>query len=106
MRRRKRAKEKKDKQPDPVKDDDEDENPEEDSEISLVALFSPHVIVRASKKIRSFAWGSDSLGAKDTIQVGSNKLLFILYFLTCLLDHDSFVFQFAGSLYCSTFFKI
>lgn len=104
MRRRKRAKEKKDKQPGPV--NDEDEYSEEDSEISLVALFSPHVIVRASKKIRSFAWGSDSLGAKDTIQVGFNKLLFILYFLTCLLDHDSFVFQFAGSLYCSTSFKI
>lgn len=69
MRRRKRAKEKKDKQTGPTKDDDEDEDPDEDSEVSLVALFSPHVIVRASKKIRSFAWGSDSLGAKDTIQV-------------------------------------
>ncbi|KAE9410369.1 WD40 repeat-like protein [Gymnopus androsaceus JB14] len=69
MRRKKRAKEKKDKQPNSVKDEDDVEDAEEDSEISLVALFTPHVIVRATKKIRSFAFGADNPGVKDGIQI-------------------------------------
>ncbi|KAJ3788819.1 WD-repeat-containing protein [Lentinula aff. detonsa] len=65
LRRKKRAKEKKDKRHhDSEKDDTE--KFEEDDEISLVALFTPHVIVRASKKIRSFDFG---ISSKDGIQV-------------------------------------
>ncbi|KAF9075943.1 WD-repeat-containing protein [Rhodocollybia butyracea] len=66
LRRKKRAKEKRDKQqPADVKNDDEEE-PEEADETSLVALFTPHVIVRASKKIRSFDFGT---GAQDGLQI-------------------------------------
>ncbi|KAJ3723082.1 WD40-repeat-containing domain protein [Lentinula raphanica] len=64
LRRKKRAKEKKDKQ----QNDTENDEPEkhEDEQIGLVDLFTPHVIVRASKKIRSFDFGN---GSKDGIQL-------------------------------------
>ncbi|KAJ4466490.1 WD-repeat-containing protein [Lentinula aciculospora] len=65
LRRLKRAKEKKDKQPpNPQKEDAE--KVEEDDELNLVDLFTPHVIIRASKKIRSIDFG---IGSKDGIQV-------------------------------------
>lgn len=60
-RRKKRAKEKNEKQ---GKD-----APEEDDEIKLVDLFTPHVIIRANAKIRSFDFAQDSTSGKGGVQV-------------------------------------
>lgn len=64
LRRKKRAKEKKDKQQSISEKADNEKL--EDDEITLVSLFTPHVIVRASKKIRSFDFG---VSLKDGLQV-------------------------------------
>ncbi|KAF5369996.1 hypothetical protein D9758_001147 [Tetrapyrgos nigripes] len=71
QRRKKRAKEKKEKkgaekqkEEIPAKDDDP-----EDEEVTLVDLFTPHVVIRANGKIRSFDFGADGAGPKDSIQI-------------------------------------
>ncbi|KAJ3805318.1 WD-repeat-containing protein [Lentinula aff. lateritia] len=64
LRRQKRAKEKKAKQQSNSEKADNEQL--EDDEITLVSLFTPHVIVRASKKIRSFDFG---VSLKDGLQV-------------------------------------
>ncbi|KAF8826648.1 hypothetical protein HHX47_DHR5000056 [Lentinula edodes] len=64
LRRKKRAKEKKDKQQ--SNSEKADNEKLEDDEITLVSLFTPHVIVRASKKIRSFDFG---VSLKDGLQI-------------------------------------
>jgi U3 small nucleolar RNA-associated protein 12 len=48
---------------------DEEMNVDSDAEPSLVDLFSPHLVVRASGKIRSFDFGSDTNDHKDGTQV-------------------------------------
>uniref|UniRef100_A0A0W0FCF7 Small-subunit processome Utp12 domain-containing protein n=1 Tax=Moniliophthora roreri TaxID=221103 RepID=A0A0W0FCF7_MONRR len=71
LRRKKRAKEKKDKEPkDKVtsrEEEKDDEDIVEDEEISLVDLFTPHTIVRATGKIRSFDFGPGNV-TKSRIQ--------------------------------------
>ncbi|KAF7331839.1 WD-REPEATS-REGION domain-containing protein [Mycena kentingensis (nom. inval.)] len=64
LRRRKRAKEKK-------KEKAETEVMEEDvpEEIQLVDLFTPHLVIRASGKIRSFSFGPEDLDPKSGIQL-------------------------------------
>lgn len=42
-----------------------------DPEITLVDMFTPHLVVRASGKIRSFDYGTDDKAAKIGIQVSS-----------------------------------
>ncbi|KIK65368.1 hypothetical protein GYMLUDRAFT_70477 [Collybiopsis luxurians FD-317 M1] len=64
LRRKKRAAEKKGRQQSNV--GMEDEEGEEIDELSLVDLFTPHVIIRASKKIRSFDFGP---GLRDGLQM-------------------------------------
>ncbi|KAJ7068170.1 quinon protein alcohol dehydrogenase-like superfamily [Mycena amicta] len=68
-RRRKRAKEKKkDKGKGKGEEDDiMDEDAPED--IQLVDLFTPHLVVRASGKVRSFSFGPDELGSKSGMQL-------------------------------------
>lgn len=61
-RRKKRAKEKKGKEPEPDGD-------EEETEVQLVDLFTPYLVVRASGKIRSFDFGPDDTGHKGGTQV-------------------------------------
>ncbi|KAF9055211.1 WD40 repeat-like protein [Hymenopellis radicata] len=62
-RRKKRAKEKKDKAGKEAPVD------EEDSEVKLVDLFTPHVVIRANAKIRSFDFAVDSTSAKGGVQI-------------------------------------
>ena len=38
-------------------------------EIQLVHLFTPHVVVRASGKVRSFEFGPEMVGSKGNLQV-------------------------------------
>lgn len=70
-RRKKRAKEKKSKDPKRTGNEDLDaaDDDTDDSEVKLVDLFEPHVIVRASGKIRSFDFTPDSATAKGDAQV-------------------------------------
>jgi U3 small nucleolar RNA-associated protein 12 len=70
QRRKKRAKEKKEKKSGEKQTQEgvKDEDPENE-EITLVDLFTPHVVVRANGKIRSFDFGVDGTGPKDSIQV-------------------------------------
>ncbi|KAF7301359.1 WD-REPEATS-REGION domain-containing protein [Mycena indigotica] len=63
-RRRKRAKEKKKEKG--IEEDDEDM---EGDDIQLVDLFTPHLVVRASGKVRSFAFGPDDTGSKGSLQL-------------------------------------
>ncbi|KAF8895924.1 WD-repeat-containing protein [Mucidula mucida] len=62
-RRKKRAKEKKDKTGKEATLD------EDDSEVKLVDLFTPHVVIRANAKIRSFDFGVDSTSARGGVQI-------------------------------------
>ncbi|KAJ3573882.1 hypothetical protein NP233_g2154 [Leucocoprinus birnbaumii] len=64
-RRKKRAQEKK-KQ---GKAAAEEQAEEDEPEITLVDMFTPHLVVRASGKIRSFDYGSDDKNAKPGIQL-------------------------------------
>ncbi|KAF9247204.1 WD-repeat-containing protein [Melanogaster broomeanus] len=73
-RRRKRAKEKKEKSK--SKNEELDERMDEDdddavsAEISLIDLFTPYLVVRASGKVRSFDFGTkDASGHKPSIQL-------------------------------------
>ncbi|KAK0468320.1 WD40-repeat-containing domain protein [Desarmillaria tabescens] len=61
-RRRKRAKEKKEKLGKEGKDDLNEGTEEKD--VALVDLFTPHVVVRASGKIRSFDFGGEGTAGK------------------------------------------
>lgn len=63
-RRRKRAQEKK-KQGKVA----EERQEEDDSQIALVDMFTPHLVVRASGKIRSFDYGVGEKTTKPGIQV-------------------------------------
>ncbi|KAK0190986.1 hypothetical protein F5146DRAFT_1103186 [Armillaria mellea] len=61
-RRKKRAKEKKDKLGKEGKGDMNEDMEEKD--VTLVDLFTPHVVVRASGKIRSFDFGGEDIAGK------------------------------------------
>jgi U3 small nucleolar RNA-associated protein 12 len=65
-RRKKRAQEKK-KQGKAVEEKPDDD----DSEIALVDMFTPHLVLRTSGKIKSFDYGTDEKAAKPDIQVSS-----------------------------------
>ena len=62
-RRKRRAREKKGKEAEPDGNDAE-------TEVQLVDLFTPYLVVRATGKIRSFDFGSDDTGHKGGTQVG------------------------------------
>lgn len=47
----------------------EEKEEEGDPEITLVDMFTPHLVVRASGKIRSFDYGADEKTAKAEFQV-------------------------------------
>jgi U3 small nucleolar RNA-associated protein 12 len=64
-RRRKRSKEKKGK----GGDDEIIVGGDEDEKIKLIDLFTPHLVIRASGKIRSFDFGSDDTGSKNGTQL-------------------------------------
>ncbi|KAK2466136.1 hypothetical protein APHAL10511_001778 [Amanita phalloides] len=66
-RRKKRSKEKRER--DGHAADEPDENGANQDEITLVDLFSPHVIVRASGKIRSFSFDASEVNAKVGTQI-------------------------------------
>lgn len=66
-RRKKRAKEKRDREGHTV--DETNENGTVEDDISLVDLFTPHVIVRAGGKIRSFSFDSQETSVKNGTQV-------------------------------------
>jgi U3 small nucleolar RNA-associated protein 12 len=66
-RRKKRAKEKREREEHAV--DETNENGTVEEEISLVDLFTPHVIVRAGGKIRSFSFDSQEVSVKGGAQV-------------------------------------
>lgn len=68
-RRQKRSKEKKEQKKGKGKDTNDNEELEEVLEATLVDYFTPHLIVRASGKIRSFDFGSSKSGAKGNPQV-------------------------------------
>ncbi|THV08658.1 WD40 repeat-like protein [Dendrothele bispora CBS 962.96] len=74
QRRKKRAKEKKEKDKEKRKEgggnfEDASAQNEENEEITLLDLFTPHVVVRASGKIKSFDFGIENTGPKDSIQI-------------------------------------
>jgi U3 small nucleolar RNA-associated protein 12 len=50
-------------------------NGDEDDEIKIVDLFTPHLVVRASAKIRSFKFRGDEVGHKDGSQVSRGRRL-------------------------------
>ena len=68
-RRQKRSKEKKEQKKGKGKDTKDNEEPREVSEATLVDYFTPHLVVRASGKIRSFDFGSSKSGLKGNPQV-------------------------------------
>ncbi|KAF7352875.1 WD-repeat-containing protein [Mycena venus] len=69
-RRRKRAKEKKKESKGQGKaGEDENMDDENDGEIQLVDLFTPHLVVRGSGKVRSFCFGPDDASSKGTVQL-------------------------------------
>ncbi|KAF9006480.1 WD-repeat-containing protein [Cyathus striatus] len=79
VRRKKRAKEKEISKGKGKTDEDTEklETVEDDSEVKLVEMFAPHVVVRASGKIRSFDFGShDGLkkGTQLFVALSSNAL--------------------------------
>lgn len=47
----------------------EEKEEEGDPEITLVDMFTPHLVVRASGKIRSFDYGADEKTVKAEFQV-------------------------------------
>jgi U3 small nucleolar RNA-associated protein 12 len=107
-RRRKRAKEKeKDGKAETGKDvTKNDAHPEVDQDVKLVDLFTPHLIVRGSGKIRSFAFGGNNIGPSGTFQVRvalENHNEVILNRITALSRSDD---QCTRSLQCSTPIKI
>jgi len=53
-------------------DGDDGMNVDEDMEIKLVDRFTPHLVVRASGKIRSFDFGPDNMGHKGGVQVSED----------------------------------
>ncbi|KAJ7283753.1 WD-repeat-containing protein [Mycena rebaudengoi] len=71
LRRRKRAKEKKGKEPKGKGKVDEDDIVDDDKneDIELIDLFTPHLVVRASGKIRSFSFGPDEVSSKGGVQL-------------------------------------
>ena len=68
-RRRKRAKDKEGKTGSAKDDARNVTNPEVDPDITLVDLFTPHLIVRASGKICSFAFGGNNVGPTGAVRV-------------------------------------
>jgi U3 small nucleolar RNA-associated protein 12 len=73
-RRRKRAKEKRDTKGKGKADEDEKMEDENNQQIQLVDLFTPHLVVRASGKIRSFSFGHDEATAKGGVQVRAHSM--------------------------------
>lgn len=67
LRRKKREKEKKERTK--AKSGDVEDVDEDGEEITLADLFTPHAVVRASGKVRSFAFGPDEPGSKHGVQV-------------------------------------
>ncbi|KAG6855098.1 hypothetical protein C0991_006027 [Blastosporella zonata] len=65
-RRKKRAKEKKVKGKN--SDEKDDDGADEEEEVTLVDLFTPYLVVRASGKIRSFDFGEE-ITSKGTLQI-------------------------------------
>lgn len=45
------------------------DQPINDAEVQLVDKFTPHLVVRASSKIRSFDFGSNDVGPRGGLQV-------------------------------------
>jgi U3 small nucleolar RNA-associated protein 12 len=68
-RRKKRSKEKKEQGKDKGKSSKGGEEQEESPEASLVDYFTPHLVVRASGKVRSFDFGSHQSSSKSIPQV-------------------------------------
>ncbi|KJA29958.1 hypothetical protein HYPSUDRAFT_31997 [Hypholoma sublateritium FD-334 SS-4] len=68
-RRQKRSKEKKEQKKGKGKDIKDNEEQEEVSEATLVDYFTPHLVVRASGKIRSFDFGTNKSSSKGTPQL-------------------------------------
>jgi len=87
-RRKKRAKEKKQQGQEqgkskgkntPEELDLELEDDDVTMEANLVDYFTPHLVVRASGKIRSFDFGSKESNSKGVVQVGSGSTYFFRY---------------------------
>jgi U3 small nucleolar RNA-associated protein 12 len=81
VRRKKRLKEKKDKSKGVVETGEDEMDADNDPQVKLVDLFTPHLVVRASGKIRSFDFGSDAISSRSGTQVdlylhlrGTNRL--------------------------------
>lgn len=91
-RRQKRSKEKKEQKKGKGKDAKDNEEQEEVSEATLVDYFTPHLVVRASGKIRSFDFGYKS-SSKGTPQV---RRMLPLRFHAMLILCQAF---------CGTFFE-
>ncbi|TFK43635.1 WD-repeat-containing protein [Crucibulum laeve] len=73
-RRKKRAKEKKEQgkgkgKMDGADEDMDQDGNEDDSEVNLIDAFTPHLVVRASGKIRSFDFGMVDVGPKTGTQL-------------------------------------
>lgn len=67
VRRKKRIKEKRER--DGPAADEIDDNEASEEKITLVDLFSPHVVVRGSGKIRSFSFDASEVNVKGGTQV-------------------------------------
>ncbi len=81
-RRKKRAKEKREREVQAT--DEANENETVEDEISLVDLFTPHVVVRASGKIRSFSFDPQDAGVKGGIQVCVSRVPSPPHLTSCL----------------------
>jgi U3 small nucleolar RNA-associated protein 12 len=73
-RRKKRAKEKKEKEGGSKMSESMDVD-EESNGISFIEKFTPHVVIRATGKIRSFDFSSEASNAKAAAQVGFDHSL-------------------------------
>lgn len=73
-RRKKRAKEKKEKEGVSKKTESMDVD-EESTEIPFIDRFTPHVVIRATGKIRSFDFSPEAPNAKAAAQVGNDQPL-------------------------------
>lgn len=82
-RRKKRAKEKgKEMAAGKTNEPNTEEPAEENEDVKLVDLFNPHVVVRATGKIRSFDFGDDS-ASKSGVQVSGDGFHVLLILCTC-----------------------
>jgi hypothetical protein len=87
-RRKKRVKEKKAKEKGKSKNEEDmdvdNSNAEADEEPQLTDIFTPYLVVRSSAKIRSFDFGSEHVGQKDSTQVCRFKTRLGHLALNCL----------------------